>query len=916
MVYCQYPSHYTYKDEQIGSNTVYNLCEFDHYIYAATENGIVKIDQGKTTVYRDKESVKNSYTQFQVGPDGGLYTLNFGNQIYRVTNDGLELYLDLREDFSHPVQSYNFFHDYIYVSSNHATRRYVVSSLKKDSLWEEKGTRLEGHIVGDTLFLGVNKITDDSVYFNAASKIMGKKYQAHARDPFLVSPTVSGHYMAVNGSVYSERGHLIKFKQYLPEASNMHYLKVLDEDRIWLSSNAGALIFNPKDKEEVEVLFPEQSISDILVDEQGKIWVATLGDGIKVIPDVQIKYYASPSIVSAFTIDKQGKESYVGTESGDIYNLSQLTGKPLLKVDSKINALYVEEDQFYVSHLNANALFVDEKLAKVKPISPKADRIIKVNDLVLFSSWHGVDLTTSSLVAYDSMNSFLKQNTYTVGASTRLKENLSPLWISADFDQFLGLQNGKLVARGNVTIPEEIQDKDFSDLQVYENQPFLLSRSGEVWTYSVANNQFDNLFKVNCNVGCQRLAVSNFGFFLYESGIIHYFSNKGHYSYTAFSRFKHEELIDFRASKNYLFVVYRNGVHRIPIASLQRIFETVSLPLELLVDGVLMPEHDSYSITSGEHSIVVRFNHFDELLSPGTYFLYQINAGDWMAAESRSQLQLNGLSSGKYWVKIRIDRPVGSPVYKKIFFEIRPYWYETLWFYLGMSFFALLLVIFYFLKRIKSIRNRQQMENEIVHARMAKINAQMKPHFIFNVLTSIQSMILREDRIQASNAIGEFAEFIRNTLDISKRESITIREELAICEKYIQLEQRRRIREFDYQINVDHISGSIFQVQIPPLIIQPYVENAIIHGLNHLNNRKGSLIINLVEERDLLCITILDNGVGRSYKTGVYKEPEKVHKSFANSANYNRFSLINRGRVQIVDLDEGTKVIIEIPIEK
>ncbi|GEM_PF-5102174 len=914
-VYGQNPSHYVYKDKQIGSNTVYNLIEYNHCIYAATENGIVKIDQGKTTIFKDERAVKNSFTEFQIGPDGSLYVLNFKNQLYKISDNGLQLYLNLRDVFSNPIQSYVFFEDYLYFSSNNLTKRFQIKTLKEDLNWHQIGSGSGAQIVNDTLFLGLSKVFEDSCVVNASS-IRTLKQNANGSRIYKLVQKEGRSYVAVDGKIFLNESFLLDYKKYLPESSNLHYFKILDESRIWISTNSGAILINTKDPLDAEVLFKENSISDIILDEQGKVWVATLGDGIKVIPNIRIKHFPSESIISAFFSDSTTGKNYVGNVKGELFALDNLDKKSTFDVGCKIDALFADNDKIYISHLNGNSLFEGGKLYRSSNLAPKVDRILKIGNLFVFSSWHGVELTTDLMEPFEAENSFMKEHLKTVQSSVRFKQNLSPLWISEKLDRFIGLQNSKVVASSNVSIPEEVQSREYSDLQVYKNSVYLLTRFGEVWKYSAQNERFELLYHCLNNGHCQKLCVNDRGVFIYGEGIIHFLSLDGCYSYVGLIRFKHEELIEFTSDQQNLFIVYRKDLHKVPITAISKEFPISDFPIDLILKGELLSGQERMIIPPGNHSILLKFNYFDEMLSPETSISYQINGGDWAKGESNTRLQLSGLSSGEYTIVVRIDRPIGDSLYKTVRFEILPFWYETKFFYFGLSLLVLILVVLFFQKRIKSIRNRQRMENEIVQARISKINAQMKPHFIFNVLTSIQSMILREDRIQASNAIGEFAEFIRNTLDISKKESITIREELTICEKYIQLEQRRHIREFEYQVNIDSISDSVFQMQIPPLIIQPYVENAIIHGLNHLNDRKGNLSINLEEERDVLRITILDNGVGRSYKSGMNKELEKVHKSFANKANYNRVSLIKGGRVQVIDLDRGTKVIIEVPIEK
>ncbi len=913
MVLGQQPSCYKYDDEQLGSNTVYNLCEFNNCIYAATENGIVKIDQGKTTILRSDEAVKNSYTLFKIGPDGHLYTLNFRNQIYRVVNNKLELYKDLRNDFPTPVKSYFFYKNFFYVSSQNAIRRYNLETLKEDRFWNHRRGYHESQVFNDTLHIGTYYFVGDSLVPDYETIDLIRSAQSGVYDHSRILRHGSNKYVAISGYINSFSGLKLDFAKRLPNASNIHYLKSLDEERIWLSTNAGALILNPQTPNDAKVLFPELSISYLLKDRQGKIWVATLGGGIIVIPDIEISYYPSKQVISAFTANDDGN-ILVGTETGAVYPLDGMNDTPKHQMGSKVYALYTKKDSLYVSHLQNNVLFTRDKMIEAKQRTPKVDRVLSVNDLMVFSSWHGTHFTTNTLEAYNKSKLLFEAEIKLVGTSLRLKEHLSPIWVSEDLDAFIGLHNSRIKASSSIVVSTNVKKKEFIDLHIYNGKPHFLTSSGEVWIYDQEYAGFEQLFQSISNGLCERLSVTDDGVFIYENGIIHHFQGNLKHSFVGLSRFKHEELIDFRVTDKNVYVVYRNGVHEIPIGSLSKDFEVRNLSLELLVDNKVIREKDGRSLDAGEESVVILFNYFDEILSPEIQFFYQLNGGKWNRAENQKSLRLDGLSAGNYTVKVKIVSPVGPPVFKSISFQIKPHWYESTWFRLGVALLVIALIVVFFLRRIKALRKKQKVERKIVEAQLAKINAQMKPHFIFNVLTSIQSLILKEDKFKASNAIGEFAQFIRQTLEISKYESITLREELDIAEQYIQLEQQRQIRPFDYHINVSNISNLRMQYKIPPLILQPYIENAIIHGLHHLSSRKGQLDITIEENDHAFRFTVLDNGVGRQYQSKTKAKGNRAHYSFANSANLSRISLIKGGRVRIDDLEQGTRVILEIPI--
>ena len=213
---------------------------------------------------------------------------------------------------------------------------------------------------------------------------------------------------------------------------------------------------------------------------------------------------------------------------------------------------------------------------------------------------------------------------------------------------------------------------------------------------------------------------------------------------------------------------------------------------------------------------------------------------------------------------------------------------------------------------------------KIAETEMTALRAQMNPHFIFNCLNSIKLYTLENESQTASDYLTKFSQLIRLVLENSRSEKITLHKELETLTLYIELEAMRFKEKVRYQI---HLSPEIdsHYIEIPPLLLQPYVENAIWHGLMH-RSEGGMISIEVSQPTDaLLHIEITDNGVGRE-KAGEHKSKSATkQKSFGLQMTSDRIHLINQlyqinTEVQIIDLKDadnkaiGTRVIIEIPI--
>ena len=257
----------------------------------------------------------------------------------------------------------------------------------------------------------------------------------------------------------------------------------------------------------------------------------------------------------------------------------------------------------------------------------------------------------------------------------------------------------------------------------------------------------------------------------------------------------------------------------------------------------------------------------------------------------------------------------------------RPYW-KTWQFYVSLIFLILFLLIFSIRYRIRQIKNKEKQKTElnkkIANIESQALRAQMNPHFIFNTMSSIQDYISSNDTDAALKYLSKFAKLMRKIMDNSKQQLIPVAEELNALELYLELEVMRFDKKFEYHIYIDKTIDANYD-RIPSMLIQPYVENAIIHGLLPKEGI-GKISITLQRHEDTIECTIEDNGIGRT-KSVEYKKNrvQQQHKSMGMSITQERLDILNSSLksniyAEIVDLYEngvpsGTKVKLIIPLE-
>lgn len=216
-------------------------------------------------------------------------------------------------------------------------------------------------------------------------------------------------------------------------------------------------------------------------------------------------------------------------------------------------------------------------------------------------------------------------------------------------------------------------------------------------------------------------------------------------------------------------------------------------------------------------------------------------------------------------------------------------------------------------------------QEQLRQSQMSALKSQMNPHFIFNAMNSVQSLFYSDEKEKASKYLGKFSKLMRSVLEMSDQPTVSLYKEIEALTSYLELENLRFEGNFKFNIKVDeNIDDEM--VKIPSMLIQPYVENAIKHGLLHKEGNSDLNIEILQIDPQHLKVEVTDNGVGRKASEEIRKSKDPEHRSFASEATAARLELLNNNRsnkltVSIEDLKDekgkpmGTKVSILIPLE-
>ena len=303
------------------------------------------------------------------------------------------------------------------------------------------------------------------------------------------------------------------------------------------------------------------------------------------------------------------------------------------------------------------------------------------------------------------------------------------------------------------------------------------------------------------------------------------------------------------------------------------------------------------------------------------------------ASGDKSSFYFN-VPPGKYVYKVKAFNSDGTKSEKAIIIILNPPWWNTWWFRAIAGIFLITLIYTFMRWRIQrkfrlqleqSEKERQlaELKQKSTELEMQALRAQMNPHFIFNSLNSINRFILQNNRAQASEYLTKFSKLVRLILQNSQVSLIPLESELESLELYLSLEALRFNYHFDYKVSVPK-DMDISALQVPPLILQPYVENAIWHGLMH-KEEKGQLDVEISEENDFLYFKITDNGIGREQAALMASKSATKHKSMGLRITAHRIAIIQKSQtlespVTINDLVNpdgtaaGTEVTIKMPV--
>lgn len=950
-------TNYTVEDGLPSNECHRILQDKSGYIWIATDRGLVRFDGYDFKVYGLKEGLLNPSVLelIYVEAKNTLYMLSFGDKVYEMNLDTEEIKLfscqkiinAYNSKYSvvemHISQSGDFYFDlvgYGVLKINELCEGELLEVDIKDE--KDKDNRHFGVIkIDSSVVIAYSKWFETLTHKPLNFKGYGTGNFEHAlfyKSVKNIIPNsikgLSSNYVAfqLNDSIIlcSARGYDFFIKnrsvfKFNKEATLRDVIKLQNNGFVTVRADGGGVSYFENIEEllnqEKRYLNSNLSPTCVFEDESENIWITTLDNGIiKLSKNIfnKIAHSTNDQNISDVIFDNN-KVIYIEEYQNVISAHNAKTSPLYLNQSRLLNRLYkIDDDNIFVSGsysfiINKNDSIRFLKLNQRDKITPLGAKRIKVFNNRKF--W----VSNASFGYYTELNSQpqfelardLNLNNYRVLDVQEVRENLF----------LLSRHDGLYYFKDS--IPSKIiSDRPELNMRVNyiakKDGWYILATQGLGVVFWDLKDQFITVDSKDglCTDNIEEIFVgSTYIYVLTKAGLsqldgdpIEGFDVR---CFTSKHGLPSNQINGIDEKNDTLVIATNKGL----VFFDQKIEQQHSInPIVEYVEanGVSI-KHDT-SVHYTLNDIKYHFKTLDYDLFGDINYRYKLNDQEWNQTNATT-VDFPDLNPGNYSFQVQSQNKDGKWGGSAIFdFSIKPAWWQR-WI-IRLIFLTSLGIIGYIIyqKRLREIAKDFEIEKEIRDLEKSALAAQMNPHFIFNCLNSIQNYVMKNEKEAAMEYLGKFALLIRGNLNASTESSITLYKEIEMLTNYLTLEQLRLNNAFEFDISFDK-SIAPPEIKFPPMLIQPFVENAVIHGMKNTID-KGIIKVSFQKKQNQLHVTVYNS---RSKKNKIEKS-QGIHKSFGAKITQKRLALINKMsvedvKVKPIDLDHGNEVRITIQIK-
>lgn len=870
-----------------------------------------------------------------INSKGTIYCHNLNNQVFQIKNKTYSLFYELKADEVHPDLSL------IVNDQDHL----VVGSKKIIEL-SETGTIINRVDISRKYLGPPYKNGNKSIYYylgggdsvlvisNGKNSIQKTYCKSNPLVPNSVLKFFSYHSLSYAINLKTKELYSFNTKTFElrslgadPAFSSMQYIRLyLTDDKLWIAGTLPGVIMleDTITSNKLKLFYENYFISDVYHDREGNILLSTFDKGILVITDLKIPdvihSFKDDPITALFSDPKTGL--LLGSSKGLLMayndqNISTLNTKgkrPIEHLHSTPDFPFILFDDGLIRLYNKQTKTISDLYeASLK------DAAIASPDLFFIGTNRGILKCEKNNISGFTCTS-LKNFGFRVYCMALDTIN-DLLYASTSKGIFCIQANGE----GNpVTYKNEVIFPN--TLYYYNGKIYAPDKSGEILI--IENGNVTTTIRPIINGQPEALSK----FIIYKSTFIAR-SSKGLFQFDLNGKLLNalnssqglssNRVIDFTIQGDQLWISHTNGVQQI---NLKELHQKITKPLIYLSEIAI---NDSVI----NHLSRTTFSHYERkieftLSSPtlrnreNIHYHYKLEGNDanWTINDYGSnKITYNALAPGNYTFYVKAEKQGVFSETITYAFKINSSVYSRWWFIAWITLVFLSAVYLLYKWQLNIQRKKSQQINELNASKLTAIQSQMNPHFIFNSLNSIQDLILKGDVEHSYSYITTFSNLVRRTLSYSDKDFIDFEQEIKLIELYLSLEKLRFKKDLSFTIE----TNGIVDIQIPPMLIQPFIENALVHGLLHKEGEK-KLRISFQLKDTLICV-IEDNGVGREKAKAIKLRQRSEHESFSGKAIYKRFEILSNvfeGKFgytyedfQNENQETGTRVSLIIPLK-
>lgn len=942
-----YAIHYTINDG-LPTNTIYSSFQDTRgFIWFATDVGVLKYDSKNFTLLNTDNGLSDNEV-FQIKEDfkGRKWFLTLNGKTSFIKND--TIFNDENSTLIQQIKSKSMFIDFFEDADENVylvSRNGEISVIDKNDA-VKKTNSLPINTSGIWKIGGKLYVLNSSGIYNPAKKEL--KELIASKMPFRVfhhkKETFYNDFNILY-QVFSD--DKIEKIATLPDEVEIINIYKESDTKIWICTRKGLYVF--KDKKIEKHYFKNQTITSISKDIQGNYWLTTLNNGLYLVPSFDV----FQTEISINTIAKKNNnEVWFGGFENDFYIKKENTFvrrefDRILRKDAISKIRFFKNATYIIGKAGTQKITNNTKIEipiNINDLIEKEDVLFLATDYVSKISEKDLEnsnydkiyeqrildrrtnvFTKDSSSIYMGTNiglyrySNLSKITFLGDDFAALKSSINDLFFDTENDLLLVATSSKgLILLENDTLKFSISKKDGLN-----NNTIIAIEKINKNEYLIGSNKGINLLKIDKDNFKITNYNANLGFENQKINAISYVNDTTYIATNKRLLYFNQQYLHQQKSKPILYIddfFANNGKVEIAEKSVTNVIST--------------KEKSHIKIKYDKNDIKINFTGISFLDKGDLDFYYKLNNNEWQKTKER-QVSYQSLASNSYTFSVHAINGFNEKSdVKTINFKIeKPFW-QTWWFLLLMI-LAIGFVIYYFVKKRLNFVQKQflkekkaillekenvKLENQMLALEQKALRLQMNPHFIFNALNTIKGYYSEGNVQEASNYISNFSKLLRLLLE-NVEQYIPLSLEVEMLDLYLQLTQVRYQNKFNYKIEIDK-NLNAKETSIPTLLMQPIIENAIIHGVSP-KTAKGNIIVSFHQKEDFLICSVLDDGIGRKASQ---KNKKIQHTSKAIKITKERLTLIEtqenkKCNLEFVDLmkdkkSAGTKVIITIPLLK